>query len=439
VARPAPGPRRALLLVAVLLVALNLRGAIAAVSPVLPEIRADLGMSAAAAGLLTTLPVVCFAAAAPAAAWLSRRVGTQRSVLIGCLAVAVGIGTRVLDGVPVLMLGTLLVGIAMTIGNVAVPVVIKRDFGHRGSTVTPLYTAALTGGAAAAAAATAPLAIWLGWRPALAVWALLALAAAAVWHLVTRRPANGRTHAATRTNAAGGVDEVGRGGTDTRRDPRLWRDPVAWSVTLFLGFQSMCYYSVTAWLPTLLLDEVAIDLPTAGVAMSIFQLLGIGGTLLIPLLVPRRRHQSWLGICVAAGWAALVLGLLLWPQAWVVWTLVGGVAQGAGISFAFTVLVLRAYDAAAARALSSMTQLIGYALGAAGPVVIGALYEGTRGWALPLALLLAVTVGQALAAVLAGRDTTVGHPPTSSPHGAGTETERTTSTEAAPDHPRKEE
>ncbi|MGH3432363.1 MAG: MFS transporter, partial [Thermocrispum sp.] len=177
---------KALLLVAVLLVAVNLRGAIAAVSPVLPEIRSDLSLSAAAAGLLTTLPVLCFAVMAPAAAWLARRTGLERAVLVGCLAVGLGTVLRTLGGTAALLLGTLAVGAAMTIGNVLVPVVVKRDFAGRAGTVTGLYTAALAGGAAAAAALTAPVAGVLGWRVGLAVWATLAIVAAGVWQLATR-------------------------------------------------------------------------------------------------------------------------------------------------------------------------------------------------------------------------------------------------------------
>ncbi|WP_007026158.1 MFS transporter, partial [Saccharomonospora iraqiensis] len=161
-------------LVAVLLVALNLRGAIAAVSPVLPEIRADVGLSATAAGLLTAVPVLCFALAAPAAARLARHTGTPRAVLIGCLTIAAATVLRVLDGPPVLLLGTLILGVGMTVGNVLVPVVVKRDFAGQAGTVTGVYTAALAGGAAVAAALTAPLAAIWNWRGALAVWAVLA-------------------------------------------------------------------------------------------------------------------------------------------------------------------------------------------------------------------------------------------------------------------------
>lgn len=399
-----------LLFVAVLLVAFNLRGAIAAVAPVLPEIRDDLSLSATTAGLLTTLPVLCFALAAPASAWLARRTGLETAVLIGCLAIAAATVLRPLGGTSVLLAGTLAIGIAMTLGNVVVPVVIKRDFPLSAGKLTGVYTGALAGGAAAAAALTAPIAAAWGWRVGLAVWALLAVLAAVVW----RTAAGGRrdSRLGRRRPTAGGEEhrDVAPASRQHRADPRLWRSPVAWAVALFLGCQSIAYYSVTAWLPTLLIDTAGLDLAAAGAGMSLFQLLGIGGTLLIPLLAGRRSQQGWLGILVACGWVVLLAGLLLWPSAWVAWTVVGGVAQGAGISFAFTVLVLRAHDAAAARSLSSMTQLVAYTLGAAGPAVVGALYQATGGWTAPLLVLLAVAVSLGALALVAGRGTTVGAP-----------------------------
>ncbi len=224
-------------LVAVLLVALNLRGAIAAVSPVLPQIRADLGLSATAAG--------------------------------------------------------------------------------QAGTVTGVYTAALAGGAAAAAALTAPVAAVWSWRGALAVWAVLALVAAAVWAATTRRhaglPVRAVTTTGERTPEAPDAAAAPSGGWEP--DPRMWPEPLAWVVALFLGCQSICYYAVTAWLPTLLIEDVGVPPDLAGGAMSTFQLLGIGGTLLIPLS-GRRPNQSWLGLCLVLGWVVLGVGLLLWPSAW---------------------------------------------------------------------------------------------------------------------------
>jgi CP family cyanate transporter-like MFS transporter len=391
---------RALLLVAVLLVGLNLRGAMAAVSPVLPQIRSDLSLSSPVAGLLTTLPVLCFAAVAPLAEWFGRRTGVERAIGVACLLIGAATLLRSLGGAGLLLTGTLLIGAAITVGNVLLPVVIKRHFAARAGTVTGVYTAALCGGAAATAALTAPLAGLVGWRWALAAWALLALAAVAVWQVAV-----GRFHGSVAGSAAMGPPDTSAH-QGTAASP--WRHPVAWAVAVYLGTQSVSYYSVTAWLPTLLVEELRLDLELAGLAMSTFQVLGIPGTLLIPALVGRRLGQGWLACLVAGGWAVMIAGLLLWPAAWPVWTVVGGFAQGAGISLAFTVLVLRSHDPAMARRLSGMSQLVGYTLGAAGPVVVGTLNQATGGWTAPLALLLAVTACMGIAGVVAGRPISIG-------------------------------
>ena len=379
-----------LLLAAVLLTGLNLRGAIAAVSPVLPEVRAELALSPALAGLLTTLPVLCFAALAPAAAWVGRRIGPERTVLAGLIAIAAGTALRVLDGAPVLLAGTFLIGAAMTLGNVLLPAVVKREFPARAGSVTGLYTGALTAGAALTAALTAPLAAGWGWRGGLAAWAVLALAAAVVWIVATR----GAGDPGPPPGAA-----AGRGG--------LWRSPVAWALTAVLAAQSALYYVITAWLPTVLVEDAGADLRTAALAASLFQVLGIPGTVLVPALVGRRRGQGWLGVVIAAAWAVTAAGLLAAPAAWPVWVTVGGLAQGAGISLAFTLVVLRAADEDAARRLSSMSQLVGYGVGALGPLAAGGLYAATGGWTTPLLLLVALSAGMAAAALAAGRPVTV--------------------------------
>ncbi len=386
-------PGMGALLVGLLLVAFNLRASIAAVSPVLPEIRADLGLSAVAAGLLTTLPVLCFAVLAPAAAWFGRRVGLDRAILIACLVIAIGTILRVLGGPATLLAVTVLVGAAMTVGNVLGPVVIKRDFAARAGVATGAFTALLILGAGAAAALTAPIAGISNWRIGLAIWALLALAAAVVWQRATHRRRRQAVPDATPapTSASG-----------------LWRSGIAWCLALLMGFQAAAYYIVTAWLPTLLVDVAGADLEAAGVGQAIFQVMGIAGSLLISAVIRTRPSQSWLAWATAAGWAVLPIGLLVWPAAWPVWTFVGGVAQGAGIALPLTLIVLRARDSVAANGLSAMTQLVGYLIGAGGPLAAGLLYEVTGSWFTPTAVIAGLSVAMGVAGAIAGRPVTVG-------------------------------
>ncbi|WP_138734566.1 MFS transporter [Modestobacter excelsi] len=399
------GERRAstLLLAAVLLVGVNLRGAIAAVSPVLPEMRADLGLSPSLVSLVTTLPVLCFAAAAPAAAWFGRRVGARPSILAALLLLAVATVARVLGGSAVLLAGTVAIGLAMTVGNVLLPPVVKGQFGADAGRVTGLYTAALAAGAALTAALTAPIAQLWGWRGALACWAVLALVAAVLWQVAAVRAGRARP---VRVAPASTVGERG-----AAAGPSVWRHPVAWAVGLLLALQTMLYYAVTTWLPTVLADRLHASVSTGAAAASLFQLVGIVGALLVPALIGRWRGQVGLGLVVGAAWVVLFAGLLGWPAGWGLWVTVGGLAQGAGVALSFTVIVLRAHDEGAARRISGMAQLVGYGIGATGPLLAGGLYGATGGWVVPLATLAGIGVGWTAVAAVAGRPVTIGGPP----------------------------
>lgn len=199
---------------AVVLFALNLRGPVAAVSPLLPELRSQFGLGGETAGLLTTLPVLCFAAAAPLAAWLGRRLGMGRALAVGMVGIAVATALRSTGGVALLLAGTVLLGVAITVGNVLMPAVVKQRFAGQVGTVTGVYTAALIGGAAVAAGTSAPLANALGLRLGLAAWALVAAAVAGIWIAAARSRATGPASAApalqgTELERSGGTGRPG--------------------------------------------------------------------------------------------------------------------------------------------------------------------------------------------------------------------------------------
>ena len=230
-----------LVLAAVVAVSLTLRSPIAAVSPVLGELRTDLGLGPGAAGLLTSLPVLCFALASAAVLGLYRRVGAERAVVLSLVVLAAGTLLRSAPGsspVPAL-LGTVVIGLAITVGNVVVPVVAKRDFGDRSPAVVGIYTAALTAGAAIAAAGTAPVADRVGWRVGLLVWVALVAVALVLWLLVQRRHRRDGAPPAPTTGPP----------------LALRRNRTAWALTVLFGTQSALYYSMTAWLPSLLASE----------------------------------------------------------------------------------------------------------------------------------------------------------------------------------------
>lgn len=392
----------ALLLAAVLLIGVNLRGALAAVSPVLPQMRADLGLSPSLVSLVTTLPVLCFAAAAPAAAWFGQRTGARPAILSALVLLAVATAARVLGGSAVLLAGTVAIGLAMTVGNVLLPPAVKGQFGAGAGRVTGLYTAALAAGAALTAALTAPIAERWGWRVGLAGWAVLALVAAVVWRIAAGRARPARPAPVAPASPVAEAEPVA--------GPSVWRHPVAWAVGLLLALQTMLYYAVTTWLPTVLVDRLHASVATGAAAASLFQLVGIVGALLVPALIGRWRGQVGLGLVVGAAWVVLFTGLLAWPAGWGLWVTVGGLAQGAGVALSFTVIVLRAHDEGAARQISGMAQLVGYGIGATGPLLAGGLYGATGSWGVPLATLAGIGACYAGVAAAAGRPVTLGGP-----------------------------
>src|SRR4051812_8415165 len=169
-------------LVAIVAVALNQRPAVVAVAPVLGDLRADTGLTAALAGLLTTVPVLCFGAFAPFAPRLARRIGLETAVALSLVLLAAGIALRLLPPVALLYAGSFIAGAAIAFANVLLPAYVKREFVRPGA-VMGLYSASLNVGAAAGAALTVPVATALGlsWRAGLGLWLVLALAALVLW------------------------------------------------------------------------------------------------------------------------------------------------------------------------------------------------------------------------------------------------------------------
>ncbi len=384
-------------MLAVVLVALNQRPAIVGVAPVLGQIRADTGLSSALGGLLTSLPVLCFGAFAPVAPRLARRVGLETAVAASLVLLAGGIALRLLSPVALLYSGSLLAGAAIAIANVLMPAYVKREFARPGG-VMGLYSAALNVGAGAAAGLTVPigLALGVGWRVALASWLLLALAAGAVWLAVA------------------GTGRSGRGATPTSTGSwSLLRFGLARQVTAFLGLQSVQFYSIAAWLPTLLADA-GVPVSRGGLLLALANVLGAAGALVAPAIAGRLRTQRTLVLAVLVAYVVGLGGLLVAPASGtLVWVALFGLAQGGGFALALTLIVLRSATPLMAARLGGVAQFVGYLVAAGGPVLLGALHDATGSWTVPLLLLVGLLVPMAWTGWGAARDAVL-------PEGPGT-------------------
>ncbi|PYY37940.1 MFS transporter [Curtobacterium sp. MCJR17_055] len=387
-----------LLPAAIVLVALNFRGPIVAPAPVIGDIRVDLGMTATVAGLLTTIPVLCFALATPFASWVIARFTAERAVSLSLLIVLVGTVLRSVPHEAALLVGTAVIGIGITIGNVVIPVVIRRDTSpKRVGLVTGVYTSALNVGSMTTSLGTAPIAAVWGWPVAIAIWAVLAVVAGAAWTYAVGAGAawRGVDRDSGPVPATGPIDQVLDTGA-VRTVPaapvvatlphpaKRW---VTWGLMLAFGGQAFSYYALTAWIPTLLHDEIGFDTASSGASSSVFQILAVVGALGVPVLASRFRPRAIIAL-VAFFWLAMPLGLLVAPQLWLLWSVLGGAAQGGGITIIFIVIVRLVSNDDDARRLSAFVQGGGYLIGSAGPLVAGALHGATGGWTAPLLTVL---------------------------------------------------
>jgi len=367
-------PKAWLIMLAIGLIALNMRGPFVAVAPVVQNMRTDLGFSPVEIGFLTGIPVLCFALAAPLASLTGRKLGPEFAVTLTLLGVLLGVIVRSAGGGALVMLGTVILGIAITIGNIVVPLIIRRDFSPaRQGAAMGTYTAALNIGSFVTSMVTAPLAEWLGWRPAIAACALFAVAAAAVWALAVGRRA-------IRPEAIPGSDPAKATGAPA--SPWI-------TVALTAGFagQAFSYYGVTAWLPSLLADEIGLAPSAAGAGSSLFQILAIAGGLGVPLAA-RFASTTTVGLTLGALWLTVPVGLLLGPQLWWLWSALGGVAQGGGITLIFIAIIQLARDQASAGRLSAIVQGAGYSFGAVAPTLMGFVHGVSDSWTGPLLMIL---------------------------------------------------
>lgn len=373
--------------VVLMLLAFNLRMLFPSLSVLLPEITRQTGMSSAVAGYLTTLPVLCLGAFAPLAPPCARRFGIERTILVALLLLAAGTAFRGWQGLPGLFLGSALAGACIAVTNVLLPALVKRDFSRHVALMTALYTVALNGGAALAAALTLPLAYRFddSWRLGVAVWALPPLVMAGVWGVRQRRQAASR--------AAG---QAGRPGS-------LWRSPLAWQVTVFMGLQSSLAYSVSGWLAPILRDR-GLDGTTAGLVTSVCIFMNVVGSLSLPPLIARFGDQRLLNVGLSLAAGLPLLGVLFAPLSTVwFWAVVQGIGQGGLFAMALTLIVLRSPDSRVAAQLSSMAQTVGYLVASGAPLLIGLLKGWTGHFGSSAWLFVAIAIVACLSGLGAGR------------------------------------
>ncbi|MBI6855249.1 CynX/NimT family MFS transporter [Pseudomonas cichorii] len=374
-----------LLLLGLVLVALNLRPALSSVAPLLNAVSDSLGLSAARAGLLTTLPVLCLGLFAPLAPRLARRFGSERVVLGILLVLAAGILLRSHFGEVGLFAGSLLAGASIGIIGVLLPGIVKRDFPRQAGAMTGVYTMALCLGAAIAAGLTVPLAQYFDnrWSVGLGFWMIPAALAALVW-LPQARELHAHHQVAYRVRG-------------------LLRDPLAWQVTLYMGLQSSLAYIVFGWLPSVLIDR-GMTPTQAGLLLSGSIIVQLISALSAPWLATRGKDQRLAIVLVMLLTLAGLFGCLYAPlEGLWGWAILLGLGQGGTFSLALALIVLRSRDSHVASNLSGMAQGIGYTIASTGPLAVGVVHDVTGSWDSIGWIFAALGLGAIVAGLGAGR------------------------------------
>ncbi|MFJ2773002.1 CynX/NimT family MFS transporter [Streptomyces sp. NPDC087300] len=389
-----------LVIVGIVLAAMNLRPAITSLGALLEEVRDGLGMSGTLAGLLTSVPPLCFAIFGVMAPRLARRFGPSAVVCVGMAAIAAGLVIRpFIGGTAGFLAATALALMGIAVSNVLMPVIVKRWFPDRVGSMTGLYSMALALGTSLAAATTVPMTDALGgrWQTGLGVWAILAVVAVLPWIPLVRH------HGAATAAAPEHISTTVR---QEDAELRITHSRTAWALAVFFGLQATAAYITMGWMPQIFRDA-GVPAGEAGVLLAVTMAMGVPLAFVIPRVATRLPNQGpvviVLGLCGLAGYT----GLYLAPAggAWA-WALLLGISNCA-FPLALTMVGMRAKSSVGVAKLSAFAQSTGYLISIPGPLLVGVLYQHSGGWGLPIALMAGLMVPQIIIGTLAGRNRTV--------------------------------
>ena len=414
---------RALALVGIVLVAFSLRSAVASLSPVIDHVAADFPVSPVVIGLIGAAPPVCFAIFGLLTPLFERRFGLERMAVAAITLMALGLLLRgfAVDSTT-LLAATAVVFAGVGSGNVLLPPLVKKYFPDRLGVMMTIYSTTMAVSTFLPPLFAVPVADSLGWRVSLGMWGLVAGIALVPWVALLLK--NGpRAGEPVKTellvpDPTDGVDDVqdavavatgpiSTAPANRRHFARLWRLPLAWALAVVFGASSTMAYVSFAWMPTMLVDIGGVTPATAGFLLSLFALIGLPCSLLVPILVVRFQATRPLFFVAVGGGLVGLAGLLFVPTvALPLWVSIFGLTA---IMFPLSLVLLsiRARTPESAVALSGFVQSIGYAIAATFPLLVGLLHETTAGWQIPLLVIAGVLIVAIPAGIVAGRRRTV--------------------------------
>ncbi|MGG3801712.1 CynX/NimT family MFS transporter [Metabacillus fastidiosus] len=384
-------PRLGLLIIGIILIGANLRAPLTSVGPLVASIRDSLGISNTLAGTITTIPLLTFAVLSPFTPKLAQRFSMELTLFISLISLTIGITIRSFGGVETLFIGTVLIGSSIAIGNVLLPSFIKHNFAQNIGMITGIYAVSMNLCGAIGSGMSIPISSLsgLGWSGALGCWGILSLLTIFFWLPQLRNQHNP-------------IKFVQR--EKKVKSTNLWRSKLAWNVTLFMGFQSLIFYTMITWLPEIL-EQKGLNNHEAGWMLSLMQLSMLPITFIVSILAGRLKNQQLL---VVVPVVLLIIGLfgILYGSTLLIplWIIMIGIGVGFAFSLAMMFFSLRTQNTNEAAELSGMAQSLGYLLAATGPVLLGWLHDITHDWTVPLLMLVLASVIVFITGISAGKN-----------------------------------
>ncbi|GIO18938.1 MFS transporter [Oceanobacillus oncorhynchi subsp. incaldanensis] len=381
-----------LLLLAILLIAATLRSPITSVGPLIPLFRGELEASNAMIGLVNTLPLLAFGLFSPFVPRISGKLGMEITLLIAMVFLSIGVFIRANGGMELLLFGTILTGMAIAVGNILMPGLIKSTFPYRMGLMTGIYSVSMNAFGALASGISVPIASISGfdWRHAMQIWSLLSAAAVVV--LLLRLPAR-------RSSGKKVFVDV-----KSQLSKAIFKSKIAWAVTFFMGLQSLIPYSLFTWLPDIFISK-GFGESEAGWLIAIYQIGLIPTTFIAPIIAGRMQNQRLLGCSAGLLFFFGLLGTLFTSSHLIIVFLVlTGVGAGTAFSLAMMFFVLRTNSAMESAQLSGMAQSVGYIVASTGPLFLGTIADKTGGWTVPFIILMTAALIIAFLGTIAGKN-----------------------------------
>jgi CP family cyanate transporter-like MFS transporter len=377
-----------LMLTGIVFIAANLRAPITSVGPVITEIASSMNLTHVLVALLTSIPLISFALLSAFAPRVARRVGLERLLLYSLLVLVFGLFTRSSGNIFFLFIGAALIGAAITVGNVLMPAFIKKEIPEKVGVVTGVYLVSMNLTSALAAGYSIRIGeiTGLGWQGSIGIWGIVALVSFIIW-----LPQTIKTPVL--------VIE-----SQSKSKSGLWKSRLAWNIAIFMGLQSLMFYSLAAWLPAILQDW-GMSADRSGWMLSYIQMAQVPMMLIGPILAGKMRDQTplvWITfILLLIGLAGIIFG----KTNYIILSMIFiGVSLGLAFTLAMMFFVLRTRHTSESAELSGMSQTVGYLIAACGPPIFGAFFSLTGSWYVPLALLVVAAIALFMVGLISAKD-----------------------------------